>query len=75
LQPVRRRPRPAQTVYRSLNDFCVPEKAPEEAGIQLLARIGRAVDAVWQDSLQLLGFIGLILETFARSLFGPSAGA
>ena len=61
-----------KTVYRSLNDFCVPEKVPEEAaGIQLLARIGRAVDAVWQDSKQLLGFIGLILETFARSIFRP----
>ena len=61
-----------KTVYRSLNDFCVPEKAPEEAaGIQLLARIGAAVDTVWLDSKQLLGFIGLILETFARSIFRP----
>ncbi|TFY86196.1 ABC transporter permease [Pseudomonas kairouanensis] len=61
-----------KTVYRSLNDFCVPEKAPEEAtGIQVLARIGRAVDKVWQDSKQLLGFIGLILETFARGILRP----
>nr|WP_314562949.1 ABC transporter permease [uncultured Pseudomonas sp.] len=61
-----------KTVYRSLNDFCVPEKAPEEAtGIQVLARIGRAVDTVWQDSKTLLGFIGLILETFARGMFRP----
>lgn len=61
-----------KTVYRSLNDFCVPDKAPEEAtGIQVLARIGAAVDKVWQDSKKLLGFIGLILETFARSLFRP----
>ncbi|NWA69514.1 ABC transporter permease [Pseudomonas reactans] len=61
-----------KTVYRSLNDFCVPDKAPEEtAGIQVLARIGRAVDTVWQDSKKLLGFIGLILETFARSIFRP----
>lgn len=61
-----------KTVYRSLNDFCVPEKAPEEAtGIQVLARIGRAVDTVWQDSKQLLGFIGLIIETFARGLLRP----
>ncbi|MGB3126444.1 MAG: ABC transporter permease [Pseudomonas sp.] len=61
-----------KTVYRSLNDFCVPDKAPEEAtGIQLLARIGRAVDTVWQDSKKLLGFIGLILETFARGIFRP----
>ncbi|KRP62805.1 ABC transporter permease [Pseudomonas trivialis] len=61
-----------KTVYRSLNDFCVPDKGPEEAtGIQLLARIGRAVDTVWQDSKQLLGFIGLILETFARGILRP----
>ena len=61
-----------KTVYRSLNDFCVPDKAPEEAtGIQVLARIGRAVDKVWQDSKQLLGFIGLILETFARGILRP----
>ncbi|QDG57931.1 ABC transporter permease [Pseudomonas sp. NIBRBAC000502773] len=61
-----------KTVYRSLNDFCVPDKAPEEAtGIQVLARIGAAVDKVWQDSKQLLGFIGLILETFARGIFRP----
>lgn len=61
-----------KTVYRSLNDFCVPDKAPEEAaGIQVLARIGRAVDTVWQDSKKLLGFIGLILETFARGILRP----
>lgn len=61
-----------KTVYRSLNDFCVPDKGPEEAtGIQLLARIGRAVDTVWQDSKQLLGFIGLILETLARGILRP----
>jgi phospholipid/cholesterol/gamma-HCH transport system permease protein len=61
-----------KTVYRSLNDFCVPIKEPEEAaGIQLLARIGAAVDTVWQDAMRLLGFIGLILETFARGVFRP----
>lgn len=61
-----------KTVYRSLNDFCVPDKGPEEAtGVQLLARIGRAVDTVWQDSKQLLGFIGLILETFTRGMLRP----
>ncbi|MDQ0737822.1 ABC transporter permease [Pseudomonas sp. W4I3] len=61
-----------KTVYRSLNDFCVPLKEPEEgAGIQLLARIGRAVDTVWQDGMKLLGFIGLILETFVRGVFRP----
>ncbi|MFO2465322.1 ABC transporter permease [Pseudomonas sp. 15FMM2] len=61
-----------KTVYRALNDFCVPVKEPQvSAGVQLLARIGCAVDTVWQDALKLLGFIGLILETFARGLFRP----
>ena len=61
-----------QTVYCSLTDFCVPIKEPEiSVGIQLLTRIGRAVDAVWQDTLQVLGFVGLILETIARGLLRP----
>ena len=61
-----------QTVYQSLTDFCVPIKEPEiSVSVQLLTRIGRAVDAVWQDTLQLLGFVGLILETIARGLFRP----
>ncbi|VVO15028.1 ABC transporter permease [Pseudomonas fluorescens] len=61
-----------QTVYCSLADFCVPVKEPEvNVGILLLTRIGRAVDAIWQDTLQLLGFIGLILETLVRGLLRP----
>lgn len=61
-----------QTVYCSLTDFCVPIKEPEvSVSVQLLTRIGRAVDTVWQDTLQLLGFVGLILETIARNLFRP----
>ncbi|WDH53505.1 ABC transporter permease [Pseudomonas chlororaphis] len=61
-----------QTVYCSLTDFCVPLKEPEiSVGIQLLTRIGKAVDAIWQDSLKLLGFVGLILETLARGLLRP----
>ena len=61
-----------QTVYSSMRDFCVPTKAPEEnTGIQVLSRIGCAVDKLWQDSLKLLGFIGLILQTLAHNLFHP----
>ena len=37
----------------------------------MLSRIGCAVDKLWQDSLKLLGFIGLILQTLARNLFHP----
>ncbi|PTC21094.1 ABC transporter permease [Pseudomonas baetica] len=61
-----------QTVYQSLTDFCVPIKEPEvSVSVQLLTRIGRAVDTIWQDTLQLLGFVGLILETIARNLLRP----
>ena len=61
-----------QTVYSSMRDFCVPVAAQEQnVGILLLSRIGSAVYKLWQDSLQLLGFIGLILQTLARNLFRP----
>ncbi|MQA57879.1 ABC transporter permease [Pseudomonas piscis] len=61
-----------QTVYSSLNDFCVPVKQPEiPVGIQLLSRIGGSVYTVWHDTLKVLGFIGLILETLARGLLHP----
>ncbi|WP_166364591.1 ABC transporter permease [Pseudomonas akapageensis] len=61
-----------QTVYCSLQDFCVPEKQPEQStGVQVLARIGSAVDTLWQDTKALLGFIGLILETLVRVLLHP----
>ncbi|MGC5701566.1 ABC transporter permease [Pseudomonas sp. NFXW11] len=61
-----------QTVYCSLKDFCVPIKEAEiPVSIQLLSRIGSAVYTVWQDTLKVLGFIGLILETLARGLLRP----
>ncbi len=61
-----------QTVYSSMRDFCVPVKAVEvNLGIQLLSRIGCSVDKLWQDTLQLLGFIGVILQTLARNFFRP----
>ena len=61
-----------QTVYSSMRDFCVPVKAVEvNLGIQLLSRIGCSVNKLWQDTLQLLGFIGVILQTLARNLFRP----
>ncbi|MEB0005325.1 ABC transporter permease [Pseudomonas sp. MH9.2] len=61
-----------QTIQSSMHDFCIPAKEPEEAvGIQLLMRIGKAVDAVWLDTLQLLGFVGLVLETLVLNSFRP----
>jgi phospholipid/cholesterol/gamma-HCH transport system permease protein len=61
-----------KTVYCSVQDFCIPQKQPERSVlIQLLSRIGRAVDILWQDTLQILGFIGLILQTLFLRLFQP----
>ncbi|MEQ7921008.1 MlaE family lipid ABC transporter permease subunit [Xanthomonas sp. WHRI 1810A] len=61
-----------QTIQSALSDYCAPVKDPETAvGMQLLARIGRAVDVVWKDTLQLLGFVGLIMQTIALNLFRP----
>lgn len=62
-----------QTVYSSMRDFCVPVKTVQQNVItQLLCRIGSAVYKLWQDTLQLLGFIGLILQTLARNLLRPT---
>ena len=61
-----------QTVYCSVQDYCVPTKAPERnVFMVLLERIGCAVAVLWDDTRQLLGFIGLILETIVRRLFQP----
>ena len=61
-----------QTIQSALCDYCQPQKDPEVAvGTQLLARIGSAVEVVWKDTLQLLGFVGLILQTFVTTLFRP----
>lgn len=61
-----------QTIQSALTDYCQPQKDPEVAtGTQLLARIGCAVEVVWNDTLQLLGFIGLILQTFVTTMLRP----
>jgi len=61
-----------QTIQSALCDYCQPQKDPDVAvGTQLLARIGSAVEVVWRDTLQLLGFVGLILQTFVTTLFRP----
>ncbi|WP_442964928.1 ABC transporter permease [Pseudomonas sp. JQ170C] len=61
-----------QTVYCSVQNFCIPEKQPEQSVlIQLLSRIGCSVDTLWKDTLQILGFVGLILQTIFVRLFQP----
>lgn len=48
-----------------------PIRKPQSALLLLLERIGRAVENVLDQALQLLGFIGLTLEALARSMFHP----
>ncbi|MFG0630663.1 ABC transporter permease [Pseudomonas sp. xss_2] len=61
-----------KTVYCSVQDYCIPVKESERPIlILLLDRIGRAVDTLWQDTRQLLGFIGLIIETLLRRVLQP----
>ncbi|WP_313454727.1 ABC transporter permease [Pseudomonas sp.] len=60
------------TVYQSVQDYCIPLKAPERnVLLVLLERIGCAVGTLWQDTLQLLGFIGLIIQTLLTRLLQP----
>ena len=44
---------------------------PDYGFVDMLARIGASVEQMWALALELLGFIGLTLETFARTLFIP----
>ncbi|EKT4482750.1 ABC transporter permease [Pseudomonas putida] len=61
-----------KNVYCSVQDYCIPVKEPERnVLLMLLERIGRAVGTLWQDSMQLLGFIGVILETLLRRALTP----
>lgn len=60
------------SVQASLTEFCIPPRHAEIPVLtQLLSRIGRAVDTLWQDSRQILGFIGLIIATLARRALQP----
>ena len=61
-----------KNVYCSVQDYCIPVKEPERnVLLMLLERIGRAVGTLWQDSMQLLGFVGVILETLLRRALQP----
>ncbi len=61
-----------KNVYQSVQDYCIPVKEPERnVLLLLLERIGCAVGILWQDSMQLLGFIGVILETLLRRALQP----
>ena len=50
----------------------VAKAPPRTSGIvDLLARTGRAVELLWDDAIALVGFIGLMLATLARTMPNP----
>jgi len=50
----------------------VAKVPPQPPGIVvLLARTGSAVEAIWHDAIALVGFIGLMLQTLARTMPNP----
>ncbi|MEO7072617.1 MAG: MlaE family lipid ABC transporter permease subunit [Rhodanobacter sp.] len=48
-----------------------PRPKPPNTALLLLERVGTAVDNFYRQALQLLGFIGLTLQTLARGFFHP----
>ena len=58
---------------KALDAYRIPAKARRRrsAVVEVLARIGRAMDSVWRQQLQLLGFIGMTLEALARGILHP----
>lgn len=61
-----------QTVGMALDAYReLPKPSRPSSATALLERIGRTVENVWKQQLQLLGFIGLTLETLARNLLRP----
>ena len=62
-----------KTVGTALHEYRrTPRPKPQGGIVLLLERIGRTVAGILHQALQLLGFIGLTLETLARSMLHPS---
>jgi phospholipid/cholesterol/gamma-HCH transport system permease protein len=61
-----------QTVGKAMAGYVEP-KVPRrhDTAIELLARIGAAMENIWHQQVQLLGFIGLTLESLARTIWRP----
>ncbi len=62
-----------QTVGTALAGYREPGRKARQgnAVTDLLARIGAAMETVWQQQLKLLGFVGLILQTLAQTIWQP----
>jgi len=61
-----------QTVGKAMADYVEPKRRPRgNTVVELLARIGATMEGIYHQQLRLLGFIGLTLETFARTVWHP----
>jgi phospholipid/cholesterol/gamma-HCH transport system permease protein len=61
-----------QTLGDALATYCQPDRVKHRSsGLVVLERIGAAVERFWKDTIKLLGFIGMVLETLVRTLPRP----
>jgi len=61
-----------QTVGKAMADYVKPKARHRHNTVtEVLARIGAAMETVWHQQVQLLGFVGPTLETFARTVWRP----
>lgn len=61
-----------RSVVRARAAMTVEEEIqPAASPADVLAHIGKTVDAIWKQQRALLGFIGLTLETLVKSLMRP----
>lgn len=61
-----------QTVGKAMANYVEPKpKRRHNTVTELLARIGAAMENVWRQQVQLLGFIGLTLQTLAQTIWRP----
>ena len=49
-----------------------PKRKRDAGFLGIVANVGNALEAMWRNTLGLVGFIGLILSSFARSALRPS---
>ncbi|WP_430391361.1 MlaE family lipid ABC transporter permease subunit [Dyella sp. 20L07] len=61
-----------QTIGTAMNGYQEPKRAHRPGtATDVLARIGAAMEHIYHQQVQLLGFIGLTLQTFAQSVWRP----
>jgi phospholipid/cholesterol/gamma-HCH transport system permease protein len=61
-----------QTVGKAMASYVEPKPRRRHNTVtEVLARIGAAMENVWRQQVQLLGFIGLTLQTLAQTIWRP----